>query len=394
MKNTFRNAQDVAASLMAARKTLPSRSVVRAFHRSTIGFLGVALMATQLIGAVNTGEVRFQTPSSIAFEQAAPATPAQKEVAKLLKQISSNAAVTGRHAEKLESFTRGSQLAYETHAAELTRAKEAINSMGSDFRRLQELRSSALPWQQTLIDRLHPVLVGMAGQATEAFERLNQDRGRIQSQEYREVVGNLYAHAGQAQNLIAVHLDYAQAREKLNRLDASSVEPVAQVVPREALPQSEAPLPAPKAAKSLEQQVRSALLKLPYYGVFDHLTFQVDGDQVTLNGQVNWPTLKTDAERVVRSVEGVAALHSNIEVLPTSPNDDRIRIRAYWAIYGHSTLARYRLNPNPPIRIIVKDGNLTLKGVVGSDMDRTIAHVQANSVPGVFSVTNHLQVDG
>ncbi len=133
-------------------------------------------------------------------------------------------------------------------------------------------------------------------------------------------------------------------------------------------------------------------MKLPYYGVFDYLAFQVDGDRLALSGHVNWPTLKTDAERAVRGVEGVAAVHSNIEVLPLSPHDERIRMAAYRAIYGHPTLARYRLNPHPPIRIIVKNGNLTLMGVVGSEMDRTIAHLRANGVPGAFSVTNNLQV--
>ena len=257
--------------------------------------------------------------------------------------------------------------------------------MGADLRKLQELRPSALPWQQAVIDRVEPVLTGLAGHATEAIERLNQDRGRLHSQEYRDAVGNLYAYAGQARNLIAVNLDYAQAREKLNRLDATAVESSAKVSP-EPSPLSSKPL------KSLEQRVNSELLKLPYYGVFDHLAFQVDGDQVTLSGHVNWPTLKTDAERAVRGVEGVAAVHSNIQVLPLSPNDDRIRMAAYRAIYGQPTLARYRLNPHPPIRIIVSNGNLTLMGVVGSEMDRTIAHMQANSVPGAFSVTNNLQV--
>ena len=147
-----------------------------------------------------------------------------------------------------------------------------------------------------------------------------------------------------------------------------------------------------KPLKSLEKRVRSELLKLPYYGVFDYLAFQVDNDQVILSGQVHWPSLKTDAERAVRSIEGVAGVSSTIEVLPVSPNDDRIRIEAYRAIYGHSTLARYQLNPHPPIRIIVKNGGLTLLGNVSSEMDRTVAHLQANGVPGTFSVANELQI--
>ena len=355
--------------------------------RRTIGFLGLTLMATQLIGAPVAAAVPFRDSSS-SFEQAMPVTPAQKEAERLLKQISSNAAVASKHADKLDSFTRvGSRLSYETHAAELTAAKEAINAMGSDFRQLQELRPSALPWQQSLIDRMEPVLVGLASHATEAIERLNQDRRGLPSEEYKDAVGNLYAYAGQARNLVAVNLDYAQAREKLNRLDASAMEPVAKVSSVR-----EANSVTSKASNSREDRVRSELLKLPYYGVFDYLAFQVDGDQVTLSGHVNWPTLKTDAERAARGVEGVTTVNSNIEVLPLSSFDDRIRIDAYRAIYGQPTLARYRLNPHPPIRIIVKNGNLTLMGVVGSNMDRTIAHMQANSVPGVFSVTNNLQV--
>ena len=356
--------------------------------RRTIGFLGVALMATQLFGAPTTPVVPFFRGSSGAFEQAVPVTAAQKDVERLFKQISANAAITSRHAEALESFTRGTpMLQFETHTAELTRTKEAINTMGLDFQRLQELRPNALPWQQLVIDRMEPVLVGLAGHATEAIERLNQDRRGLLSQEYRNAVGNLYTYAGQARNLIAVNLDYAQAREKLNRLDASPMDQGAKMA---AAP--EATGVSSKAPKSLEQRVRSELLKLPYYGVFDHLVFQIDGEQVTLSGHVNRPTLKTDAERAVRGVEGVTTLSNKIEVLQLSPNDDRIRVAAYRAIYGHSTLARYRLNPHPPIRIIVKNGNLTLMGVVGSDMDRVIAHMQANSVPGAFSVTNNLQV--
>ena len=79
-------------------------------------------------------------------------------------------------------------------------------------------------------------------------------------------------------------------------------------------------------------------------------------------------------------------------MLPVSQNDNRLRLTTYWAIYGQPTLVRYRLNPHPPIRIIVENGHVTLKGVVASDMDRTIAYMQANSVPGAFSVTNNLQI--
>jgi hyperosmotically inducible protein len=228
----------------------------------------------------------------------------------------------------------------------------------------------------------------LARHTTDAIEHLNNDRGTLASPEYRDAVGNMYAYAGHARTVVAVNLDYAEARERLNRLDASSLEPVAKLSPP---PEAAAGLSS-KATKSLEDRVKSELMRLPYYGVFDHLTFRVDNDRVALSGDVSWPTLKNDAERAARSVEGVTTVTSDIKVLPLSSHDDRVRLATYRAIYGDSTLARYRLNPHPPIRIIVENGHVTLKGEVGSHMDRTIAHIRANSVAGTFSVTNNLQV--
>ncbi|HWB83133.1 MAG TPA: BON domain-containing protein [Bryobacteraceae bacterium] len=354
--------------------------------RHTIGFLGATVMATQLMGAPTASVVPSHS-SSGSFEQAMPVTAAHKEIDRLLKQISFQAVAASNHADKLLSYARvGSRINHEGHSAELIAVKHAINAMGADFARLQALRPSALPWQQTVIDRMQPVLAGLAGNATAAIEHLNMDRRTLQSDEYRDTVSSLYAYAGEVRTLVSVNLDYAQAREKLNRLDASALEPVANLTPAR-----EAAVPS-KAATSLEQRVRTELLKLPYYGVFDHLAFQVDGSHVTLSGEVSWPTLQTQAERVVSSVEGVNSVTSHIKVLPVSTNDDQIRIATYWAIYGNSALARYRMNPHAPIRIIVENGHVTLKGVVGSEMDRTIAQMQANSVPGAFSVTNHLQL--
>ena len=146
----------------------------------------------------------------------------------------------------------------------------------------------------------------------------------------------------------------------------------------------------------LEREVRHELLMLPYYGVFDNLAFKafkVQGDTVTLMGQVTWPTLKSDAEAVVRRIEGVERVINRIEVLPPSPMDDRIRMAEYRAIYGQTALQRYALQPIPPIHIIVKGGHVTLEGVVVNEMDKNIANLRANSVPGVFSVTNNLQVE-
>jgi len=141
------------------------------------------------------------------------------------------------------------------------------------------------------------------------------------------------------------------------------------------------------------KEVRHELVMLPYYNVFDNLAFKVDGSTVTLMGQVTRPTLKSDAERVVKGIEGVEKVVNNIEVLPVSPNDERIRLAVYRAIYGQPGLQRYGLQAVPPIHIIVKNGNVTLEGVVANEADKNIANVQANGVPGVFSVKNNLRVE-
>jgi hyperosmotically inducible periplasmic protein len=142
------------------------------------------------------------------------------------------------------------------------------------------------------------------------------------------------------------------------------------------------------------REIRHELVMLPYYGVFDNLAYKVDGYNVTLLGQVTRPTLKSSAENVVKDIEGVQKVVNNIEVLPVSPNDDRLRLALYRTIYGHTALSRYALNAVPPIHIIVKNGNVTLEGVVANEMDKNVANIQANSVSGVFSVTNNLRVEG
>ena len=143
----------------------------------------------------------------------------------------------------------------------------------------------------------------------------------------------------------------------------------------------------------IEREVRHELIMLPYYGVFDNLTFRVDGSTVTLMGQVTQPVLKDDAEGVVKQVEGVQKVKNEIEVLPLSGMDDGIRIREYRAIYGQPTLNMYALRAVPPIHIIVKNGNVTLEGVVANQGDKNMAGITANGVAGVFSVTNNLRVE-
>ena len=143
----------------------------------------------------------------------------------------------------------------------------------------------------------------------------------------------------------------------------------------------------------IAKEVRHELVMLPYYNVFDNLAFRVDGSTVTLMGQVDRPTLKSDAERVVKSIEGVERVVNNIEVLPLSPNDDRIRRAVYAAIFSEPSLQMYNIRAVPPIHIIVKNGNVALEGVVATQAERNIAGIRANGVPGVFSVQNNLRVE-
>ena len=147
-----------------------------------------------------------------------------------------------------------------------------------------------------------------------------------------------------------------------------------------------------KMQENLVKEVRHQLLLLPYYSVFDNLLFKVEGDNVTLLGQVVRPTLKSDAENAVKSIEGVASVNDQIEVLPVSPMDDQLRRAVYRAVYGDPVLSRYGMSALPSIHIIVKNGNVTLEGVVDSESDKNLANLRASAVPNVFSVTNNLTV--
>ena len=147
-----------------------------------------------------------------------------------------------------------------------------------------------------------------------------------------------------------------------------------------------------KMQENLTKEVRHQLLLLPYYSVFDNLMYKVDGDKVTLLGQVVRPTLKSDAEAAVKSIEAVAAVDNQIEVLPVSPMDDQVRRAVYRTIYGDPGLSKYGWSALPSIHIIVKNGNVTLEGVVDSESDKNLANLRANGVPNVFSVTNNLRV--
>ncbi len=150
--------------------------------------------------------------------------------------------------------------------------------------------------------------------------------------------------------------------------------------------------PSSKAEERIIKEVRHELLMLPYFGVFDYIAFKVEGPTVTLIGQVVRPVLKSDAENAIKHIEGVEKVVNQIEVLPPSSMDDRLRLELYRAIYGYPALEKYALGVQKPIRIIVKNGHVALEGVVDSEADKNLAGLRANGVPGIFSVTNNLQV--
>lgn len=147
-----------------------------------------------------------------------------------------------------------------------------------------------------------------------------------------------------------------------------------------------------RALPPLEKKVRHELVMLPYFGVFDNLAYKVEGYQVTLTGQVTRPTLKSEAETVVKHIEGVEKVVNNIEVLPVSMMDNELRVRLFRAIYGQPALQRYAMPVIKPIRIIVRNGQVTLEGVVNNEADKNLANLLANGVSGIFSVTNNLRV--
>jgi hyperosmotically inducible periplasmic protein len=172
----------------------------------------------------------------------------------------------------------------------------------------------------------------------------------------------------------------------------------------------------------IAKEVQKRLASLPNLGVFDWITFGFHGKTVVLKGYASRPTLKSSAANVLKNIEGVESVDNQIEVLPLSNNDDRIRAAVYNRIYTQASLRKYNANQgsvaqalgpggrsvammaggitnDPPrgfhsIHIIVKNGNVTLYGVVNNQSDAAIAYMQANSTPGVFSVDNDLDIPG
>lgn len=151
----------------------------------------------------------------------------------------------------------------------------------------------------------------------------------------------------------------------------------------------------PQSSARVVREVRHELVTLPYYGVFDWLQFQVQPDNtVVLKGQVVRPSTKSDAAARVKDIDGVSKVVNEIEVLPLSPNDNRLRASLYRTIYGaNSPLFRYATQSVPPIHIIVANGRATLKGVVATKGDAQLAYIRARGVSGLFEVKNELQIE-
>jgi hyperosmotically inducible periplasmic protein len=145
----------------------------------------------------------------------------------------------------------------------------------------------------------------------------------------------------------------------------------------------------------LVREIRHELVTLPYYGVFDWLTYEVrPNGEVVLRGQVVRPTTKSDAEGRVKEIDGVTRVINEIETLPLSPNDERLRVALYRQIYGfNSPLFRYAHQAVPSIHLIVNRGHATLKGVVANRGDANLAYIRARGVPGLFSVKNELTIE-
>ena len=143
----------------------------------------------------------------------------------------------------------------------------------------------------------------------------------------------------------------------------------------------------------LNGEVHHALAMIPQYTVFDDLAYRIDGNTVTLYGQVRNAVIKDVAEKSVKRLEGVERVNNQIEILPASFNDDRIRGQVARAVFSDPRMSSYAIQPVPPIHIIVKNGRVDLVGVVRTQADKNSAFIRANGVPGVFQVNNNLQVE-
>jgi hyperosmotically inducible protein len=148
------------------------------------------------------------------------------------------------------------------------------------------------------------------------------------------------------------------------------------------------------AEAKIGKEVRHEILMLPWYSLFDDLEFTVQGRTVTLSGFVisEHATTKSDAENIVKHIEGVDQVINNIKVLPPSPLDTRVRQQVYEALSRTGGLSRYFWEAAPSVHIIVENQRVTLAGFVINEGDKNLATIAANGVSGVFQVTNNLRV--
>jgi hyperosmotically inducible protein len=144
---------------------------------------------------------------------------------------------------------------------------------------------------------------------------------------------------------------------------------------------------------ALGKAIEKAVLRYPYYNVFDAVGFSVDNGQVVLTGSVYQPWHKGDIDARVAEIVGVRGLQSHIKVQPLSPFDQKVRLATYRAIYGSAVFSRLAIDPDPPIRIVVTDGHITLKGTVDSGADKQLLTILASQVPGFGPVTNDVRVE-
>jgi hyperosmotically inducible periplasmic protein len=164
-------------------------------------------------------------------------------------------------------------------------------------------------------------------------------------------------------------------------------------LPAQHPPAAKPAIAAPKTEESqLSREIRHQLFVLPYYSVFDYITFTLDGDKVTLNGYVLRLTLKTNAEAAVKSLEGVSSVKNLVEVLPKSPADDDSRRAVYRAVFEDSTLQRYAVPEVPVIHIVLKNGEVTLEGSVATEAEKNLASARASSVSGISTVRNNISI--
>lgn len=142
----------------------------------------------------------------------------------------------------------------------------------------------------------------------------------------------------------------------------------------------------------ISREVRHELLMLPYYSVFDDLRYSVSNGVVHLLGDVNNSGLRSEAENAVKGIEGVTEVKNDIQVLPPSSSDDRLRVAVARSVFSAAGLARYGWEAAPSIHVIVRSGHVRLVGVVDNESDKNLAGMQARQVPGVFDVSNELVV--